>query len=62
MFRYDVFNQEDTPVGFDQARYTVGLNYWLTPKTVFKTAYQFDHKSAGAPSESGVLVQFSTGF
>jgi len=62
VFRYDLFNQAETPVGYDQNRYTVGLNYWLTPKTVFKTAYQFDHKTAGEPDESGVLVQFTSGF
>ena len=57
-----MFNQQDTPVGFDQTRYTVGLNYWLTSKTVFKTAYQFDHKSAGEPGQSGALVEFTSGF
>lgn len=64
VFRYDLLNQKDTPVGFDDNRYTVGLNYWLTPKTVLKVAYQIDDKSSGAgePDQSGVLVQFATGF
>ena len=61
-FRFDRFNQKDTPVGYDESRYTVGLNYWLTPKTVFKAAYQIDDKSEGAQNNSGVLVQFATGF
>lgn len=62
VFRFDRFNQKDTPVGYDESRYTVGLNYWLTPKTVFKAAYQFDDKSDGAENNSGVLLQFATGF
>lgn len=62
IFRFDHFNQKDTPVGYDESRYTFGLNYWLTSKTVFKAAYQLDDKSQGAPDSSGVLVQFATGF
>jgi len=61
VFRYDVFNQKNTPVGFDECRYTIGLNYWLTPKTVFKSAYQFDHRSSHEPSQNGVLLEFATG-
>jgi len=66
VFRFDMLNQKDTPVGYDQSRYTAGLNYWLTPKTVFKAAYQWDTKSRAAgvdaPNQSGVYVQFATGF
>jgi hypothetical protein len=61
-FRFDHFNQKGTPVGYDESRYTFGLSYWLTAKTVFKVAYQLDDKSPGAPDNSGVLVQFATGF
>jgi hypothetical protein len=62
VFRYDVLNQEKTPVGFDESRYTVGLNYWLTPKTVLKAAYQFDDRNHHEPNNDGVLVEFATGF
>ena len=62
VFRYDCLQQKNTPVGYDENRYTFGLNYWLTPKTVFKVAYQLDDKSKGATDNSGVLVQFATGF
>ena len=62
VFRYDRYEQKDTPVGYDESRYTVGLNYWLTPKTVFKAAYQFDDKTAGAEDNSGVWLQFAVGF
>jgi hypothetical protein len=61
VFRYDILNQKKTPVGFDEERYTVGLNYWLTPMTVFKAAVQFDDKH-GAENNSGLLLQFATGF
>lgn len=62
VFRYDRFEQKDTPVGYDESRYTVGLNYWLTSKTVLKAAYQFDDKSSGAEDNSGVWLQFAFGF
>lgn len=60
--RFDHLNQDKTPVGYDESRYTFGVNYWLTPKTVFKVAYQLDDKSHGEQDNSGVLVQFATGF
>ena len=63
VFRYDILNQAGTPNGVDQTRYTVGLNYWLGPVTVFKTAYEFDHQSGpNADHHNGVLAQFVTGF
>src|SRR6266571_3493386 len=31
VFRYDRLNQLHTPVGFDEQRWTLGLNYWVTP-------------------------------
>ena len=60
--RYDVLNQAHTPVGYDEQRLTFGLNYWLTPMTVFKIAYEFDQRSHHEPDASGVLLQFATGF
>ena len=50
-------------VGVDDNRYTVGLNYWLAPTTVFKVAYEFDHQDGpNAEHHNGVLMQFVTGF
>ncbi len=60
--RFDRFNQDKTPVGFDENRYTFGLNYWLTPRTVFKAAYQVDDKNHGGSDNNAVLLQFATGF
>ena len=62
VFRWDMLNQPAATVGYNQTRYTFGLNYWITPKTVFKVAYQLDDKDHHAEDESGVLVQFATGF
>lgn len=63
VFRYDRLNQQGTPTGVDENRYTVGLNYWLAASTVFKVAYEFDRQSGPeADHHNGVLVQFVTGF
>lgn len=63
VFRYDILSQARTQTGVDENRYTMGLNYWLGPSTVFKVAYEFDHQSGPeADRHNGVLVQFVTGF
>jgi hypothetical protein len=63
IFRYDVLNQRRAPMGFDEDRYTVGLNYWLTPMTVVKAAYEWDHRRSGDQNNAnGWLLQFATGF
>jgi mono/diheme cytochrome c family protein len=62
VFRYDWLDTPSAaPGGGNDERFTIGLDYWLTPKTVLKSAYQFDHSSSG-PSHDAVLFQFSTGF
>jgi hypothetical protein len=61
VFRFDMLNQKNTPTGTDEWRYTIGLNYWLTPMTVFKTAYQIDNSNGGT-AHNAFLVQFATGF
>ena len=49
--------------GANETRYTVGLNYWLTPSSVFKTAYEFDHQGGpNADRHNALLIQFVTGF
>jgi hypothetical protein len=61
--RYDWLNNPDgAPDSFDQDRYTCGLNYWLTPSTVLKAAYQMDNKSNGATDADAFLVQAAIGF
>ncbi len=60
--RYDALNQRDTPVGFDESRWAVGLNYWLGPSAVVKTAYQYDHQNGDGKTGKAVLVQVVVGF
>ena len=63
VFRFDLLKQKNTPVGFDESRYTVGLNYWLGPSTVIKAAYEFDQqKGPNANYHNVIQVQFATGF
>ena len=63
VFRYDMLNQAKTPTGVDETRYTLGLDYWLGPSSVFKVAYEIDRQSGpNADHHNGVLVQFATGF
>ena len=60
--RYDKLRQHNVPEGIDEQRWTAGLDYWLTPSTVLKLAYQWDSKSNGQPNASGFLLQVATGF
>jgi hypothetical protein len=60
--RYDRFNQLHTPVGFDEERWSFGLDYWVTPSTVIKAAYEIDHKNGGARDQNTFLLQVATGF
>ena len=60
--RYDRFNQLHTPVGFDEERWSFGLDYWLTPSTVIKAAYEFDDKNGGARDQDAFMMQMAVGF
>src|SRR6266550_3787004 len=62
VFRYDRLNQLHTPVGFDDQRWTLGLNYWLTPSAVIKAAYEFDDKNGGARDQDAFMAQVAVGF
>ena len=62
VFRYDRLNQLHTPVGFDEQRWTLGLNYWLTPSVVLKLAYEFDDKNGGARDQDAFMMQAVVGF
>jgi len=50
------------PVGFDEQRWTLGLNYWLTPSAVIKAAYEFDDKNGGARDQDAFMMQVAVGF
>jgi hypothetical protein len=60
--RYDRFNQLHTPVGFDEERWTFGLNYWVTPSAVVKAAYELDNKNGGARDQNAFMLQVAVGF
>src|SRR5438094_1424890 len=60
--RYDRLNQLHTPVGFDEQRLTLGLNYCVTPSAVVKLAYEFDDKNGGARDQSAFMTQVAVGF
>jgi hypothetical protein len=60
--RYDRFNQLHTPVGFDEERWSFGLDYWVTPSTVIKAAYEIDNKNNGARDQNAFMLQVATGF
>jgi len=60
--RYDRFNQLHTPIGFDEERWSFGLDYWLSPSTVIKAAYELDNKNGGARDQDAFMLQVAVGF
>lgn len=60
--RYDMINQRKTPVGFDERRWSFGLDYWLGASTVVKAAFERDHQDGIGRSGNAFLLQFATGF
>src|SRR5437773_94460 len=62
VFRLDRFNQLHIPAVFDEQRWTIGLNYWVTPSAVLKLAYEFDDKNGGARNQDAFLMQAAVGF
>jgi hypothetical protein len=60
--RYDQLNvSSKAPGGGDEDRWIPGVSYWLTPRTVLKTAYALDDKKNG-PDNNIFAIQFATGF
>lgn len=62
VFRYDMLNQKNTAVGFDENRYTIGLDYWLTPSSVVKAAYELDRQNGTGRNGEAFLLQYAMGF
>ena len=60
--RYDRLNQLHTPVGFDEQRWSFGLDYWLTPSAALKISYELDDKNGGARDQNAFLMQAALGF
>lgn len=64
--RWDMLDlPSGAPMNEDEERWTLGLNYWLTPSVVFKAAYQFgERKMPGESAEdvNAFLLQAAMGF
>ena len=60
--RYDRFNQLHTPIGFDEERWSFGLDYWLMPSTVIKAAYEIDEKNGSGRDQDAFMLQVAIGF
>jgi len=62
IFRWDHLSRD--PSGFgdpEETRWTLGLNYWLSPSTVLKAAYEWDQPN-GEPNRNALLIQTAMGF
>ncbi len=47
---------------FNEKRVTFGLDYWLTNRTVLKTAYELDRQTNGHSGANSLLLGVATGF
>lgn len=60
--RWDILDQpEGSPGGFDEQRWTFGLNYWFDPSSVVKFAYQLNEVDHGKEADT-FLLQLALGF
>lgn len=64
--RFDALYQpRGAPTSVDESRWTIGLNYWLSPSVVAKVAYQFDDTDDPLDEKrdtDAVLAQVAMGF
>lgn len=64
--RYDLVNNpRGAPDNIDTRRWTLGLDYWITPALVVKAAYEWEvRKNPAGPNErvNAFLAQFALGF
>jgi hypothetical protein len=64
--RFDAVDlPRNAPTNVDERRWTVGLDYWISPSMVVKVAYRFDDRDDPAGVEEdrdALLVQFGLGF
>jgi hypothetical protein len=62
IFRWDHLSQDPSGLGDpEETRWTLGLNYWLSPSTVLKAAYEWDQPN-GEPNRNALLIQTAMGF
>jgi hypothetical protein len=62
IFRWDHLSRDPSGLGDPwETRWTLGLNYWLSPSTVVKAAYEWD-KPSGEPNRNALFIQTAMGF
>ena len=62
IFRWDHLSADPSGLGdSSETRWTLGLNYWLSPSTVVKAAYEWD-KPNGERNKNALFFQTAMGF
>jgi hypothetical protein len=62
VFRWDHLSRAPSGLGaVQEERWTLGLDYWLSPGTVVKAAYEWDNPH-GEPNKNALFLQVATGF
>ena len=62
IFRWDHLSRAPTGLGApEEDRWTLGLDYWLSPSTVVKAAYEWDNPR-GERNRNALLLQAAMGF
>ena len=62
IFRWDHLSEDPSGLGDpSETRWTLGLNYWLSPSTVVKAAYEWD-KPTGERNRNALFFQTAMGF
>jgi hypothetical protein len=66
ILRFDVLHRPpQAPDPVDDRRWTVGLDYWISPSSVVKLAYEWDKRDdpvGVVTNANGVVIQFAMGF
>ncbi len=61
--RCDVLNTPElAPGSFDETRWAMGLDYWVSPSFVLKGAYEIDNKNRAGEDNNMILLQAALGF
>ena len=62
IFRWDHLSRDPSGLGDpEETRWTLGLDFWLSPSTVVKAAYEWDNPD-GQPNKNALLLQTAMGF
>jgi hypothetical protein len=62
IFRWDHLSRDPSGLGDpEEDRWTLGLDYWLSPSTVVKAAYEWDNPR-GERNKNALLLQAAMGF